>query len=198
MGNNQYPEGWVKGLLETDFVKEPTRNLLLDRLNKKTKPTPVFFDTESFSVLQCVCMRLIPQDREEPIDLAGLLDEQLSQSPGNGWRYDALSDDKVVFLQGLKGIEQISRMAFAKTFCDLDDAEMEQVLLTVQAGNAKGDVWDNIPSNLFFEELLASLVELYYSHPIAKEEIGDVSFADGKGWKNIGLDQIEKPNPFNL
>lgn len=198
MENTKYPEGWVKNLLETDFVKEPTRTILLDRLNKKSKLTPVFFDTESFSVLQCVCMRLIPQDRAEPIDLAGLLDEQLSKNPGNGWRYDALPSDQILFQQGLKGIEQISRMAFAKTFCDLDDAEMDQVLLTVQSGNATGNVWDGIPSNLFFEELLASLVELYYSHPLAKEEIGDVSFADAKGWQNIGLDQTEQPNPFNI
>ena len=198
MENSNYPDGWIKGILQTDFVKEPARNLLIDRLNKKPKLTPVFFDTESFSVLQCVCMRLIPQDRAKPIDLAGLLDEQLSESPGNGWRYDALPEDKTVFQQGLKGIEQLSRMAFAKTFCDLDAAEMDQVLLAVQAGSARGNVWDDLPSHLFFEELLASLVELYYSHPVAKEEIGDISFADAKGWKNFGLDQTEQPNPFTV
>ncbi len=198
MENTRYPEGWMKNLLETDFVKEPTRALLQDRLNKKPKSIPIFFDTESFSVLQCVCMRLIPQDRDEPIDLAGLLDDQLSESPGNGWRHDALPDHKIVFQQGLKGIEQMARMAFAKTFCDLDEAEMDQVLLTVQTGNATGNVWDSIPSHLFFEELLASLVELYYSHPLAKEEIGDVSFADARGWKSIGLDQTEQPNPLTI
>ena len=94
-------------------------------------------------------------------------------------------------------MEKLAQMAFAKTFCDLDDAETDQILLTIQTGNAQGNEWDEIPSNLFFEELLASLVELYYSHPLAKEEIGDISFADAKGWKNIGLDQIEKPNPNN-
>ncbi|MBE9462650.1 gluconate 2-dehydrogenase subunit 3 family protein [Dyadobacter subterraneus] len=197
MENTNYPDGWVKEILETEFVKPSTRALLLDRLDTNTKSTPDFFDDESFSILQCVCMRLIPQDRNEPIDLAGLLDEQLSKSPGNGWRYDELPEDKVLFKKGIKGMEKLAQMAFAKTFCDLDDAETDQILLTIQAGNAKGYEWDQIPSNLFFEELLASLVELYYSHPLAKEEIGDISFADAKGWKNIGLDQIEKPNPNN-
>jgi hypothetical protein len=55
-----------------------------------------------------------------------------------------------------------------------------------------------VPANKFFEELLASLAELYYSHPLAKEEIGEVAFADKKGWQQIGLNQLESHEPLPI
>ncbi len=51
----------------------------------------------------------------------------------------------------------------------------------------------------FFEELLAQIVEIYYSRPEAKEEIGEVAYADAKGWQKIGLNEMEirEPKPLN-
>ena len=50
----------------------------------------------------------------------------------------------------------------------------------------------------FEEELLAELVEAYYSHPLVQEVIGYVGMADGRGWREVGLNRLEMWEPRNL
>ncbi len=87
---------------------------------------------------------------------------------------------------------------YDKTFDLLAEAEQDDVLSDVQSGKAKGKIWEQMPASLFFQELLTSLTELYYSHPLAKEEIGEVAFADGKGWQSIGLNEHEEHEPLSI
>lgn len=199
MRNDQYPSGTVRSLLQTDFVTPPTRRVLQERLEQEAVMTPRFFDLYSFVTLGAVCARLIPQPkREKPVDLAGLLDEQLATSSGNGWRYDEMPPDNQAFRNGLVGVEQTAKAMFGKPFQLLNAMEQNKVLRAIQAGEASGATWQIIPARLFFEELLAVLVELYYSHPLAQEEIGEVAMADAKGWRTIGLNERQAPEPEAL
>lgn len=199
MRNDHYPSGTVSALLQTNLVREQTTIVLKNRLNKEDTIFPLFFDTETFLILRSVCMRLIPQKhRSYKIDLPGLLDEKLSAGNGNGWRYNQLPPDKEAYLSGLQGINETSQLMFGEEFTILKEAKQDVVLQSIQSGVAKGKVWEEMPSALFFEELLSSLVQLYYSHPIAKEEIGEVAFADAKGWQKIGLNQLEEHEPLRI
>jgi hypothetical protein len=65
----------------------------------------------------------------------------------------------------------------------------------VQRGDVEGGVWDTLPAQRFFEELLAEAVECYYSHPLAQEEIGYVGMADAHGWQAISLNRLEPWEP---
>ncbi len=199
MKNDHYPSGSVRALLQTDLIKPNTHAVLKDRLEKEKIITPVFFDNKNFEILTSVCMRLIPQhDRAEVIDLPGLLDEQLSAGTGKGWRFNQMPNDKIMYSEGLSGIDETSELMYRKEFSLLAEADQDAVLSKVQLGNATGKTWKQMPSRLFFEELLTLLTELYYSHPLAKEEIGEVAFADGKGWQNIGLNEHEAHEPLSM
>ncbi len=199
MRNDHYPRGTVRALLDTNLVNQQTNKVLKDRLEKKATMVPLFFDSKAFLILQSVCNQLIPQpDRSVKIDLAGLLDEQLATGTGNGWRYNQMPPDKIAFLTGLNGINETSEMMFGKTLTLLAEAEQDEVLSAIQSGIARGKTWEQMPPKIFFEELLASLVELYYSHPIAKEDIGEVACADGKGWQKIGLNEHEAHEPLPI
>jgi len=199
MRNDHYRSGTVRALLETDLVAQQTSLVLKNRLEKEETIIPLFFDTETFLVLNSVCMRLIPQpDRPDKIDLAGMLDEQIASGNGNGWRYNQMPPDKIAWSSGLYGINETSELMFGEVFTILAEAEQDEVLRSIQSSFAKGKIWEKMPSDLFFEELLASLVELYYSHPVAKEEIGEVAFADAKGWQKIGLNELEAHEPAPL
>ncbi len=199
MRHDHYPTGSVRALLQTDLVKPNTRDVLKDRFQKEKRIVPVFFDAKNFEILTSVCMRLIPQhDRAEVVDLPGLLDEQLSAGTGKGWRFNQMPDDKIVYSTGLYGINDTAELMYHKEFTLLAETEQDAVLSKVQSGNATGKTWKQLPSRLFFEELLTLLTELYYSHPLAKEEIGEVAFADGKGWVNIGLNEHEVHEPLSI
>ncbi|NIJ54575.1 gluconate 2-dehydrogenase subunit 3 family protein [Dyadobacter arcticus] len=190
MLNERDKSGWVKDVLQTDQVSDNTRKVLDERLNRQPTTKASFFATGAFQTLQALCSRLIPQpqDRPHPVDLPGLLDQYLIEGKGNGWRYDLMPADEEAFRQGIAGFDETAVLIFSKHFIELDKNSQHDVIRSVQFGEAAGNIWQKVPSQLFFEELLGVLVELYYSHPTAKEEIGDASFADANGWNNIGLE----------
>lgn len=199
MANEQYPTDTVQGLLNTDLVNQNTSAILKNRLEQPDTIVAKTFDEPTFGILKAVCSQLIPQtDRLDKIDLAGMLDEQLADGKGNGWRYDKMPTDETAFKLGMKGIDETAEAMFGDNFTDLDDAEQDGVLNAIQKGEAQGKIWEEMPAKLFFEELLTSITELYYSHPTAKNEIGEVAFADAKGWENIGLNELapQEPKPI--
>lgn len=196
MRNDTYPPGTVSALLDTDLVTSETRNVLKERLEWKEITEPSFFDRETFITLHAVCNRLLPQTYlQYGVDLAGCLDSILAEGKGNGWRYNEMPPDDRAHLSGLYGINETSKIMFGAGFPLLEDAEQDEVLRSVQDNNAEGKTWETMPAHLFFEELLAQLVEIYYGHPYGKEEIGEVAMADAKGWQKIGLNELEAHEP---
>lgn len=196
MRNDTYPQGTVSALLDTDLVTSETRNVLKERLERKEITEPSFFDKETFITLHAVCNRLLPQTNlQKAVDLAGCLDSILAEGKGNGWRYNEMPPDDKAHLTGLYGINETSKIMFGSDFTLLDAAKQDHVLRSIQNNNAGGKTWETMPAHLFFEELLAQLAEIYYSHPYTKEEIGEVAMADAKGWQKIGLNELEAHEP---
>ncbi|GAB3642157.1 gluconate 2-dehydrogenase subunit 3 family protein [Spirosoma arcticum] len=178
-------------LLATDHVTDATRQVLTERLNAPLRLS-TFFSMDESALLQAVCNRLIPQDnRPEPIDIAGGIDERLTQNKTNGWRYEVMPTDSDAYKQGLAGVEESAQILFEQSFRQLSDDQQDKVISLIQTGDAPGATWQTLPAVRFFEELLAEAVENYYSHPLAQEEIGYVGMADLPAWQRIGLDQLE-------
>ena len=185
------PQNTVRTLLATDHVTDATRQVLTERLNTPPRQ-PTFFAADEFALLQAICDRLIPQDnRPEPIDVAGGIDERLSQNKSNGWRYDVMPADADAYRQALAGVEETAQSLFQQPFRQLSGDQQNKVIGLIQTGDAPGDTWQTLPADRFFEELLAEASENYYSHPLAQEEIGYVGMADLPAWQRIGLNQLE-------
>jgi len=191
-----YPEGTVRALLATDLVTPQTRAVLLARLEGSRGPDHRVLDGAAFATLRAVCARLIPQpDRSDPVDLAGAVDDRLARGEGNGWRYAVMPPDAEAYRRGLLGVDESARAMFGAAFVLLDEGSQDAVLRAVQRREAVGAVWQALPADRFFEELLAEVAECYYSHPLAQEEIGYVGFADARGWQAVGLNQLAPHEP---
>lgn len=193
-----YPPNAVRALLNTDHVTNATRRVLTERLIALPRQ-PEFFSADEFALLQAICNRLIPQDdRPEPIDMAGGIDERLGQNKTNGWRYNTMPADGDAYKRGLTGMEESAMALFQLSFGQLSGSQQDRLIRLIQTGNAPGDTWRTLASDRFFEELLAEASENYYSHPLAQEEIGYVGIADLPAWQRIGLDQLEDREPRQL
>jgi len=196
-----YPSHTIRTLLETDFVTPATRAALDARLQagQTADDPPVVFDAPLFKTLRAVIMRILPNAPTPAMDnarrIASQIDEQLASGKGDGWRYDALPPDEEAFALGLRGIEASAQNQFQRAFTELADASQDTILRAVQDGNAPGDTWKRLPSARFFEDLLATVSELYYSDPLVQEQIGYVGMADAHGWTRIQLDQLEAWEP---
>lgn len=196
---NVYPKGTVRRLLETDAVTEATRDALEKRLRETEDYQPKFFDAAEFALLDAICRRLIIQDENsESVDCAAFIDKSLSENESNGWRYDELPNDAETFRGGLGGINETAQNKFGVEFVRLDESRENEVLTEIQNGKAAGETWKTLSAKLFFEELLAKAVEVYYAHPFAQERIGYVGMADAPGWTQIKLGEREPREPQEI
>lgn len=197
--SSRYPPGTVRALLSTDFVTDPTREVLRARLARNDADGPRFFDPASFAVLRSACARLVPQsDRPERIDIARCIDQRLAEGAGNGWRYDTMPPDPGAYVAGLAALNETALSRYGTTFPELDGAQRDELLDAVQQGAVEVRVWRLLSADRFFEELLAECVEFYYSHPLAQEEIGYVGMTDAPGWEAVGLNQLEPREPREI
>ncbi len=193
--DHRYPEGTFAGLIGTPFVTAPTRAALQARMAKPPVTQPRFLDPAQFALLGAICDRLLDQDGDRRIDVAGAIDDRLASGETDGWRYDALPDDGSAMKQGLKGFDETAQAIGGRAFADLSGADRDRVIQAVQAGDPPGEVWRSLPAKPFFEDLLATATEAFYAHPLAQEEIGYVGYADARGWQAIGLNQREPREP---
>ncbi len=190
MNSQSLKPGAIAAVLNTDHVTEATRAALKTRLAWSPPAEPKCFGPEDFAVLTAVCERLVPQPHpDRQVALAARLDERLAGGVGDGWRYDALPPDRIAIAQGIMGIDQTARALLHNGFCDLSPTEQDQVLCAVQQGSPPGEVWKTLDAKRFFEDLLAQVCELYYSHPYAQERIGYIGMADAQGFHALGLNR---------
>jgi gluconate 2-dehydrogenase gamma chain len=192
---HQYQKGLVLALLPTGYVTDATRNALAERL-AVNDAQPLFFDPEEFACLAVVCDRLVAQDPERRIvNIAFHIDDRLQRRTCDGWRYDNMPPDDRMYSNGLKGINETAQLQFNRSFIQLTADEQDRVLQLIQQGAADGTVWQDLPPQRFFEELLAETTEIFFSHPSVQDEIGYAGMADAKGWERIGLNEREAIEP---
>ena len=194
-----YPPGSVRVLIESDLVTPATREALVERLRAAPVIEPRFFTADEFALLKAACDRLLPQpERARPVDIAGTLDTRMAAlrpagGGGDGWRYAIMPPDTEMHRQGLATIRQVGEAMFERAFVRLSDAQQDAVLESVQGGGI--DLQRAAVTRRYFEELLAQVADIYYSHPLASEEIGYVGMADAHGWQAVGLDEREAHEP---
>ena len=180
----------VNTLLKSDFLTEPTRNVLQERFEKVEVNR--FFDDDAFHLLSVVCDLLMDQDSENRmVNSAFSIDERLSNKNCDGWRYDSMPADPLMYQIGLQGIEKTAVHLFTKKFLDLDKVNQIEVLKAIQSGQVEQDIWNILDPKLFFEELLAETAEIFFSHPTVQVSINYVGMADAKGWTKLKLNQTE-------
>lgn len=173
----------LSALIHSDQVTEPTRKILLHRLQETTN-SPAFFTAEEFALLRAVTDCLMAQQADARVaDVATMIDNRLAAQTGPGWRFNELPADGTAYQIGLKGINESALLLQDKNFVDLSREEKNNLLKTVQQGNAPGETWKSFPPARFFELMLTETTEHFYSHPAAQAEINYNGFADAQGWQ---------------
>ncbi len=168
-----------------------TRRVVLDRLHNV--PERGFFSPREYATLAAVCARLLPQE-DRPADLripiAPFIDRRLDQGSGNGYRYEDMPWDDTAYRRGLQGIDETSRaLRGGRDFVALAPDEQDVVLGAVEDGEPPGETWRTLPARRFFRQLLQDVIQVYYAHPAAWNEIGFQGPASPRGHIRLALDK---------
>lgn len=154
---------------------DQTREVVRQRLEEV--PEIRFFTSAEARSLAAVAERIVPQpDRSgvEKIAIVPWIDEKLYEDRRDGYRYEGLPPQREAWRLGLAGIDEAARALFdGKAFIELDPLSQDVVLKHVERGRAPGATWKKLPAARFFRSVLcATVVKIYYAHPLAWNEIG--------------------------
>lgn len=179
----------VQKLLASNAITEATRIAFENRLETAEKGN-LFFSNDSFLLLSVVCDRLLDQDTENRmVNVAVFIDDRLAENKTDGWRYSDMPPDQEAYLKGLQGIDAAAKLQYGKKFLFLKKEEQIKILEMIQSGKAPGEIWREMPSERFFEELLAEATEIFFSYPSVQIEMNYTGMADAAGWQKIGLNE---------
>lgn len=177
-------------LLDSDFLTAPTKIVLKARLNKTGSAR--FFDPEAFKLLTVICDLLMNQTSENPrVNMALFIDDRLHHHQTNGWRYDCMPPDRIMYEKALKAVAASSREEYGQKFLELPKHQQLEMLNAIQNGAVDSQIWSALDPQLFFEELLAEATSIFFSHPTVQTRIKYAGMGDAKGWYHLKLNQSE-------
>ncbi len=151
-----------------------TRTVVRERVDRV--PPIHFLTPEETNLLEAVAARLIPQGNRaaaQRVSIVPWIDEKLHRDWRDGYRYEDLPPLRETWRLGLSGIDETARVLHARSFADLDMSAQDDVLSSIQRGDAPGQRWTRLPATRFFRDVLClTIVRTYYAHPTAWSEIG--------------------------
>lgn len=185
-------------LSQQAYWDEATRKVVLDRV--KNVPPIRFFSAEQARLMQAVCDRLLPQDdrdAEHKIPVVNYIDDRLYNRRIDGYRFEDMPNDHEAHLLGLQAIEAIAQHLFHQPFLQLEPQAQDQVLQTIHDGNppAAADIWKKMSVSRFWMLLVQDVVDAYYAHPYAWDEIGFGGPAYPRGYMRL---EGGKPEPWEV
>jgi Gluconate 2-dehydrogenase subunit 3 len=171
----RYPNYNVLDKWSSPDWDDQTREVVRRRLEEI--PPIRFFTDEEMKLLDAIAERIVPQqDRGEAqkVPVVPWIDEKLHEDKRDGYRYEEMPPQREAWRLGLKGINETAQALFEeREFVDLDPLSQDVVLIHVARGDPPGGAWKLMPAARFFKNMLCStIVKLYYTHPLAWNEIG--------------------------
>jgi hypothetical protein len=172
---SRYPAYNVLDKWSSPDWDDQTRAVVRQRLEEV--PPIRFFTIEEAGLLAAIAERIVPQperSESEKVPVVPWIDQKLYEDKRDGYRYEEMPPQRDAWRLGLRGIAETAQALFAeKEFIDLDPVSQDVVLTHVARGNPDGDTWKQIAAGRFFRDILcATIVKIYYSHPLAWNEIG--------------------------
>ena len=174
-GRGRFPDYDV--LEAQEHWDEKTREMVLARVNNV--PAISFFSADEVRVLEPFVDVVMAQDSDPKIPVLNFVDEKLAQGKRDGYRYFALPDDDQVWQLLAQALQ---RDGFAELPLDQQQQWVDEL------ANAKkhGDPWDRINVAFAWEIIHRDILQSFYSHPWAWNEIGFGGPAYPRGYSRFG------------
>ncbi|GJE52757.1 hypothetical protein GOFOIKOB_5831 [Methylobacterium tardum] len=186
-----YPGYDVLAKRDSPSWNAKTRAVLDERLAIGPE-TRRFFDESEWPTMKAIADRIVPQpaDRANLVPVAALVDHKLATDTRDGYRNPDLPEEREAWRRGLKALDAEARARFGARFHELGAWAQDALLKLAEAGELTDAAWAGMPSKLFFKQrVLADVVEAYYAHPTAWNEIGWGGPASPRGYVRMAFDR---------
>ncbi len=150
--------------------------------------------------MQAVCDRLLPQDDrddEHKVPVVNYIDDRLYNRRIDGYRFEGMPPDHEAHRLGLQAIEAIARQMYDQPFLQLDQTQQDSVLQSIHDGKppAGQEIWQKMSMKHFWMLIVQDVLEAYYAHPYAWDEIGFGGPAYPRGYMRL---ERGEPEPWEV
>jgi hypothetical protein len=181
--HGRYPDFDVMD--EVGHWDERTRELIRARI--ESVPERRFFSKPEFATLAAFADLVLAQDREPRVPALSFVDAKLESGRGEGYRYEDLPDDRETWRIVARGLDA----AAGGPFADAPLEARERVVEEFASGELSGDAWAQVNVKRAYGVVMRDLLEAFYSHPWAWNEIGFGGPAYPRGYQALGVDRHE-------
>jgi hypothetical protein len=193
--HGRYPDWDV--LEQAHHWDEETRRVVLRRVEEP--PAIRFFTPEQAKTLEAFCDVVMHQYREPRIPVLAFVDEKLLEGRLDGFRYDDMPDDRETWRLVAKGLDESARREWrAESFAGAPATVREDVVRTFACGKLRGGVWDDLNCERAWRVVTRAIVEAFYAHPWAWNEIGFGGPAYPRGYAAFGSDHLGDREPWEV
>ena len=185
-GVGRYPDWDV--LSQRGHWDEVTRDVVLERVEKV--PSISFFGDAEAATLTAFCDVATAQDAEPRIHVLAYIDEKLASGERDGWQYYDLPDDGELWKLVARGLDREAQHIGFATF---DEAPLESqtgIVHRFSHAGLHGGVWDEVNVARAWKVVMRYVVQAYYAHPWAWNEIGFGGPAYPRGYGAFGSPEL--------
>jgi hypothetical protein len=185
--HGRYPDYDV--LEQQDHWDELTREVILDRVTNV--PEICFFDTAELETLTVFADLFLAQDTEPRIPVMAYVDEKLHKGELDGYQYFDMPDDRETWRRVARGLDEEARRRGADRFALLSLDDQMDVMHAFDQGDLHGGAWDTLNVSRAWSVVTRHLLQQFYSHPWAWNEIGFGGPAYPRGYSRFGSPHLD-------
>jgi gluconate 2-dehydrogenase subunit 3-like protein len=173
-----------------------TRAVVLGRLSPGSELS--FFTDEQAPTVRAFCDVVLAQDAEPRVPAVELVDRKLASGRLDGYQYEDMPDDRETWRLVLAGLDATALEWHGRSsFADCEPLDQEGIVKELAEGRLQGAAWASIDVARAWEVCTRTMLEAFYSHPWAWNEIGFGGPAYPQGYMRLGplstLEPHERP-----
>jgi hypothetical protein len=177
-------------LTQVDHWDDATRRVVLDRV--ENVPSIRFFTPAEAQTLKAFCDIATAQDEEPRIPVLSYVDEKLESGVGDGWQYDDLPGDGDVWRIVARGLDEEADGRFA----DASEEVQVDIVHRFSKGQLRAGAWSELDVGRAWSVVMRYVVQAFYSHPWAWNEIGFGGPAYPRGYAAFGSPHLGEREPW--
>jgi hypothetical protein len=177
-------------LTQVDHWDEVTRRVVLDRV-ERVPPIRFFADAEA-RTLKAFCDIVTAQDEEPRIPVLSYIDEKLDHGVGDGWQHDDLPGDGDVWRVVARGLDEEA----GRPYAEASEDDRVKIVHRFSKAEVRGGAWAELNVERAWGVVMRYVVQAFYSHPWAWNEIGFGGPAYPRGYAAFGSPHLGEREPW--
>jgi len=186
--HGRYPDYDV--LEQAPHWDDATRKVVLDRV--QNVPEIRFFDAVEARTLRAFCDTVTAQDAEPKIPVLASIDDKLHSRRLDGYQYYDLPPDGELWRRVARGLDEEAQRRGADSFADADAELREAICSDFSEAKLHGGAWNTFSVSRAWTVVMGHVVQAFYAHPWAWNEIGFGGPAYPRGYSRFGSPHLDK------